>query len=358
MILTELEENLIKNKMVVTQVSGKSMQPFLNNGDKVVISYTNNFKILDICLAKTGKKYILHRLIKINGDEYVLKGDNNYKVEKVKKLNILGVLSGYYKNDKFIELNDEINNKYYRYSKFKKPLLYLKSLLKYKFRYYVINVAGLNIKIHSKNSYVFDNFEDYITDSRKNIDIDIINSKSEIESVSEVSNLGLKEFILIHEKIANQLYRFNRILIHGAAIAYNNQAYLFSGDSGIGKSTHIKYLKNLYNDITIINGDKPIIDDKGIVYGTPWSGKEKWNTNTSFPLKSIIFVNRDTYNHIEKLDKNECLERLLNNVYKENGLNEIINILDKALNNVTFYNLYCTDDPESAKLTFETIINK
>ena len=38
MILTELEENLIKNKMVVTQVSGKSMQPFLNNGDKVVIS--------------------------------------------------------------------------------------------------------------------------------------------------------------------------------------------------------------------------------------------------------------------------------------------------------------------------------
>ena len=34
MILTELEENLIKNKMVVTQVSGKSMQPFLNNGDK------------------------------------------------------------------------------------------------------------------------------------------------------------------------------------------------------------------------------------------------------------------------------------------------------------------------------------
>ena len=353
-----LEKELLENKMVVTQISGKSMQPFLYDGDTVLISSNIEYKVLDVCLIKIGKQYLLHRLISIEGDKYIFKGDDNLNKEIVKKENILGVLIFYYKDDECIEITNLTNKKYYLLSIIKKPYLYLKNKLKPEPKYFVIKIAGLFIKIYYKYDYIYNMCEEYIVDSFDHIDINISYTTNEIKSISDKGTEEFKEYILVHEKIAKQLYKHHRILFHGAAIAYNGNAYIFTGQSGIGKSTHIKLLKDNFSNITIINGDKPILDDLGNVYGTPWSGKENWNENVSYPLKAIVFVNRDNHNHIEKISTKERLNKLLDELYKGNNIDEIIDILNSSLNNVEFFDLYCLNNVDAAKLTFKTIIKK
>lgn len=62
-------------------------------------------------------------------------------------------------------------------------------------------------------------------------------------------------------------------MVHSSAIKYNDKCYLFSADSGVGKSTHTSLWHKVYGDkVQIINDDKPIIrleNNKLIVYGSP-----------------------------------------------------------------------------------------
>lgn len=223
-------------------------------------------------------------------------------------------------------------------------------------RKFVIRIAELNIEINCKYDFVFDMCKDYVVDSK---DIDIIAkcSDDEIDKYSTGSSKEIGEFIGLYEIIASNLYKFNRVLLHGAAIEYKGLGYLFLAPSGVGKSTHIKLWKDNFEDVTIINGDKPIIDDNGNVYGTPWSGKERWNTNKATKLAGIVILYRDSYNHIEKTNYSDNLSNVLNQVYKDNNFDISMSIVDKAFKNVPIYKLGCTKDIEAAKICLKAIID-
>ncbi len=61
-----------------------SMEPTLAINDFIIVKKPNNIKINDIVSYKSdeSKKEILHRVISINGDEIITKGDANNKVDK------------------------------------------------------------------------------------------------------------------------------------------------------------------------------------------------------------------------------------------------------------------------------------
>ena len=67
------------------------------------------------------------------------------------------------------------------------------------------------------------------------------------------------------------------LLIHASVPMIGNEAYLFLGKSGTGKSTHCKLWLNNFKDAELLNDDNPAIrihpDGNIYVYGTPWSGK-------------------------------------------------------------------------------------
>ena len=48
------------------------------------------------------------------------------------------------------------------------------------------------------------------------------------------------EFLCIHDSLAAQLPAHHRFLMHGAAIAFDGAAYLFTAPSGTGKTTHVR----------------------------------------------------------------------------------------------------------------------
>lgn len=58
-------------------VKGNSMLPTLEEGDIVVVSKASNPRIGDIIVFRNvNKKYVIHRVIKINGGTLITKGDN------------------------------------------------------------------------------------------------------------------------------------------------------------------------------------------------------------------------------------------------------------------------------------------
>lgn len=221
---------------------------------------------------------------------------------------------------------------------------------------FVINMADLYIRIDHKYDYVFNICKDYIT---QNGNIDIIAKCSDEDINKHLQNsLGYSEGICLYESIGNQLHKFNKALIHAAVIEYNGLAYLFLAKSGTGKSTHIALWKKTIPNVSIINGDKPIVDGDGYVYGTPWCGKEGWNVNTKVKIGGIIILNRDVKNHIEKSSLSDNLVFILSQIYKSNHYEDSVNVVDKAFKGIPVYKLGCNTDEQAAKLCFDAIIGK
>ena len=82
--------------------SGRSMWPLLHHQkDNIIVTRPEGrLKRLDIALYENGGKYILHRVIEVHDDHYIIIGDNCIKKEYVTDDMICGVLAGFYKNGK------------------------------------------------------------------------------------------------------------------------------------------------------------------------------------------------------------------------------------------------------------------
>lgn len=60
----------------------------------------------DVVLYKTDGKYILHRVLRIDGDQYLIRGDNTYSVERVPTDAVIGVLTGFVRDGNQISVRD------------------------------------------------------------------------------------------------------------------------------------------------------------------------------------------------------------------------------------------------------------
>lgn len=74
----EIENILREGKTVRCTPNGRSMRPFIRGGkDEVVLRQKPSLQVGDIVLAHIGENYILHRLIRIEGEQLILMGDGN-----------------------------------------------------------------------------------------------------------------------------------------------------------------------------------------------------------------------------------------------------------------------------------------
>ena len=90
-----VEEELIKSGVFASTTSGVSMEPlFRTHRDVVIIARPEGeLKKYDVALYRTrAGKYVLHRVISVKADEYLIRGDNTYSIEHVAKDRVIGVL--------------------------------------------------------------------------------------------------------------------------------------------------------------------------------------------------------------------------------------------------------------------------
>ena len=109
-------ETIIQRDGVLAQLTkGFSMMPLIRqNRDTIIVKKLEGLpKENDVLLYKNNMgKYVLHRVIKVLENGYIIRGDNNFFNEyDIENKNIIGVLEGFYRDDKFIDCN---KNKLYK----------------------------------------------------------------------------------------------------------------------------------------------------------------------------------------------------------------------------------------------------
>ncbi len=104
------EELLEQDGYLVYTNGGYSMMPLLRERKDIIIikkKGPERCKKYDVALYKRGETYILHRILKVLPDGYIIAGDHNSFVEKdIKDENILGVMTRVIRDGKSIYMDD------------------------------------------------------------------------------------------------------------------------------------------------------------------------------------------------------------------------------------------------------------
>ena len=274
---------------------------------------------------------------------------------------------------------------------------------------YVYNIAGLNIFLDLpytiKSMHRFEKF--YSEDTPKEMDIyynfiEVKNRKKfktkPIYSCSEYNifcedNILYREFVYLDNKNPNAClidkgdnnytcYLYNKynyeeiqysnifdslalestfikqnvFILHSSFINYKGSAILFSGNSGIGKSTQAN-LWQKYKNIDIINGDRAFIrkvNNIWYAYGSPFSGSSKIYKNESYPINSIIMLKQAKENKVIPLDKKQAFRSIIRqgtiNRWNSDFYNNVINLVDELTNDIPVYLLECLPNEDAVNL--------
>lgn len=201
-------------------------------------------------------------------------------------------------------------------------------------------------------------------------DIDAERQKSEKEDrqkgipVRPFSDAYL-ETLAVYRKLADALLADDTLLFHGSCISVDREGYLFTAESGTGKSTHTRLWREVFGSRAVmVNDDKPLLTvrDGGVtVFGTPWDGKHHLSSNLSVPLKAICLLERGEHNTIQPLSPKDAYPLLFRQVNKpENAplMHKTLWLLDRLTTRVGLYKLRCNRQPEAARIAFEGMQKK
>lgn len=159
------------------------------------------------------------------------------------------------------------------------------------------------------------------------------------------------------------LLRFNGMMLHASAVEYEGRAYLFSGPSTVGKSTHTRLWQHIFGDaVRVINDDKPalrLVDGCWYAYGTPWCGKDGINQNRKAPLAGICFLKQGKENRIRRLEAKEAIALILSQTMYRFRLPENLDLLlhhvDKLVRMIPIYELENLPEEAAARLCYGTM---
>jgi hypothetical protein len=154
--------------------------------------------------------------------------------------------------------------------------------------------------------------------------------------------------------------------IHSSVIVCHNEAVLFLGESGTGKSTHTRLWREHIEGTTLLNDDSPIIrlvDGVPTAFGSPWSGKTPCYRNLSYPIRGFIRLQQAPYNKIHRLSVLNAIGALLPScppafAYDDALQDAICDTLSDMISSVAVYHLECLPDSAAAELSYNTIFNR
>ncbi len=93
-ILEEAATLMAEGRDVCLTPLGSSMLPFIKGGkDSVTLRKLENVEVGDIALVRLPGRYVLHRVIAVDGDKITLMGDGNIRgTEKCRLADVLGTV--------------------------------------------------------------------------------------------------------------------------------------------------------------------------------------------------------------------------------------------------------------------------
>lgn len=157
----------------------------------------------------------------------------------------------------------------------------------------------------------------------------------------------------------------NCLAIHCSANVFDGHAAIFLGESGTGKSTHTRLLRERYPESFLLNDDSPLVrvmpDGKVLVFGSPWSGKTPCYKAEAYPLAAIVRLSQAPFNRITRLNSLQAIGAMLPSAppalnYTEETSDAVCNYISDILDEVPVWSLECLPNTEAAELSHDTIL--
>lgn len=235
------------------------------------------------------------------------------------------------------------------------------SALKYK-------IADLIVEMNPKYNNTIELAKPFVYDAEREADFELKASDEYLDQLMTRAAEGVTveqiENFALSGDFNRKAINYGTMLIHSSALIYDGGAYLFSADSGVGKSTHTRlWLKAFGDKVHIVNDDKPVVrlyDDHAQAFGTPFDGGSGIALNENYPLKAIIFVERGEKNSVRIPTSREIIQKLYfqtaRMVNRETAEKMLLNF-EKLLTLSKFYVLTCNMDISAAYVAFDGIIS-
>ncbi|MBP5772707.1 MAG: hypothetical protein J6W35_01345 [Eubacterium sp.] len=229
-------------------------------------------------------------------------------------------------------------------------------------------IAGLKILMTTYFDKTRELAKDYLAKSEwDEPDYEIIFDKNYYEEnkseFPEGASFEDMEYVLTGEYFHRLILDHNGLMLHSSAVVVDGYSYLFSADSGTGKSTHTNlWLEKFGEDAFIINDDKPAvrkIDGQWYVYGTPWCGKHSTNKNAKAKLGAIVFLERSENNWIEPENVKDAIPKVFKQttrkLYLEEYMDKLLSHIEQLLEETPLYKMGCDISKEAVDMAYEKI---
>lgn len=162
--------------------------------------------------------------------------------------------------------------------------------------------------------------------------------------------------------ICSKFSYYGAFLTHASCVDLGGEGVLFTGFSGVGKTTQAE-LWQKYLGAEIINGDKAFVREiDGDFYGCglPWKGSSEYCLNRKTKLKGIVVLRQSKENKITRLDTMQATEYFMPHIFMphwdEKCLDNTFNTFGKFLEKVPVMLLECRPDEDAVKLTYNTLL--
>lgn len=151
--------------------------------------------------------------------------------------------------------------------------------------------------------------------------------------------------------------------VHSSVIVCHNEAVMFLGESGTGKSTHTRLWRENIEGATLLNDDSPFVgvqNGQVVAFGSPWSGKTPCYKNESYPIRAIVRLSQAPHNSMRRLRSLLAVGALLPSLppafaFDEKLEDAVMNVLSAVIGAVPVYHLECLPNAAAAQLSHDTI---
>lgn len=151
------------------------------------------------------------------------------------------------------------------------------------------------------------------------------------------------------------------LVLHASCVDTPYGGILFSGPSGIGKSTQAD-LWCKCGQGRLLNGDRPILrkmEDRWRAYGSPYAGSSKCHVNECCGIRAIVLLKRASVCEIRRLSGAEMFRRVFAGMTVNNWDYEYVmkasELTMQLIREVPVYELACTKEQEAVQILQEQL---
>lgn len=157
------------------------------------------------------------------------------------------------------------------------------------------------------------------------------------------------------------IINLGRILMHGSLVDYKGSGIIFTGQSGMGKSTQAGLWKE-YKSAKILNGDRVVLEnreDEILAHGSPYAGSSDIFLNEHVPVKAIILLGQSRENSIQKVSGRQAFlqmyPRFSMPTWNRENMDLCMNIIFDIIKKVPIYYLSCKPDNSAVEVLYREL---